>query len=359
MLGGIWSITKSIGRGILGIFNPKNWISAVTKIGGALAALKNPKAMLSGILSAGSSALSLVKTGVQAAGGMLGKIGTVFKPFSGLITSVGSTLSTMASGVMKFLPSISGLGKLTKSIPIIGQVIAVAFAIWDFFKGFTNAGSILDKAEESLTLWDKVSAGLGSIVGGLVGILDDIAGLFGFDTNLGETVKKETAKFLSELPTKVLDGISSLADYISKEAVDLGEKVYNGLKDTFLGAATSLLESIPGGKFIAEKLGLGKSSKQTGASIQKTQSPVELKKDAPATPPSEVSPAAKPTAAFKQVDDRNSSEIKRLEEEKRKREEMSARVSQTNHVDNSVRTNVYQSVPLTTRNPDDSHRRVS
>lgn len=161
---------------------------------------------------------------------------------------------------------------------------------------------------------------------------------------------------MSELPTKVLDGITSLADYISKEAVDLGGKIYDGMKDTFLGAATSLLESIPGGKFIAEKLGLGKPAGQTDSSIQKAQPAVDLKKASPATL-AEVTPAAKPTAAFKQIDDRNTSDIKRLEEEKRKREEASAKVSQTNHVDNSVRTNVYQSVPLTTRNPDDSHRR--
>lgn len=128
------------------------------------------------------------KVGGAAAGGIgvLGKLGAVGEWLGGL-TKVFSKIP----GLTKLLSLGKGvLGKLAWPITVI-------MGIFDFFSGWKDAGTILGKAEDQVTLIDRMGAGLGSVLGGLVGILDSILSIFGIKTDIGGFVKKWTAKLYS------------------------------------------------------------------------------------------------------------------------------------------------------------------
>ena len=151
---------------------------------------------------------------IPGAGKAMGLFKGVFGKLGGIMEWIG--------GLGKLFTKIPGVGRLigaVKGIPVIGWAITAVMAIFDFFKGFTDAKNILGKID--VNLWDKVSAGIGSILGGIVGIFDAIAGLFGFDTKVGDTITKAVSGFLSDIPgmigkffTPLIDGLTSLGDKV-------------------------------------------------------------------------------------------------------------------------------------------------
>lgn len=141
--------------------------------------------------------------------------------FKGVFGKLGIVIEWIG-GLGKLFMKIPGVGRLlgaVKGIPVIGWAITAVMAIFDFFKGFSNAKDILGKID--VNLWDKISAGIGSILGGVVGIFDAISGMFGFDTKVGDSVTKAVSGFLSDIPAMVgkffapvIDGLTSLGDKI-------------------------------------------------------------------------------------------------------------------------------------------------
>jgi len=120
---------------------------------------------------------------VAKAGGVMAKLGGIGEWLSGL------------TNVFSKIPGVSKLVGLSKgALGKLAWPITVALAAFDFYKGWGNAGEILGKAEDKLTKMDRVGAGMGSILGGLVSILDAVTGLFGIKTDMGGFVKKWTAK---------------------------------------------------------------------------------------------------------------------------------------------------------------------
>lgn len=132
---------------------------------------------------------------------VFGFIGKIFKPFKAL------------------MPAVKGGLKLTKGIPIIGQVITAVMAIFDGISGWFNASDISGKSEETLTIGDKVMASISSIISGLsFGFLD----------------VKKVFSFLSDS----WDKISSFFSDLTNDVVGLFEYLTTGdnLKKTFLQA---------------------------------------------------------------------------------------------------------------------------
>jgi hypothetical protein len=116
-----------------------------------------------------------------------------------------------------------------------------------------------------------------------------------------------------------------------------------------------MLSILPGGEFLAKKLGLDTPSQPAQGNVYK-ESPLVAQIPKPGPKP-DLEPKPKPSTQFKQVDDRYREDISKIESENAKKEKQAAQINQVNNVSNKQSTNVYQSVPLTTRNPDDSHRK--
>lgn len=140
---------------------------------------------------------SLAKDGIMSmltsiAGPMIGSF------MGGLLPAMLGGLTKLMSGGGKLLGGIGKTLGLLKGVPVLGEIIMVVTAAFDFFDGFSNAAEILDKSE--VTLYDKVVTGIASVVGGFVGIFDSILGLFGVKTEFGKMTTKWLAKYWSAIP---------------------------------------------------------------------------------------------------------------------------------------------------------------
>lgn len=142
----------------------------------------------------------------------IGKVvGTFFGMFGKLGKGIGELLGPFGK-VLKFLK--------------VGPLALIA-SIIDFGKGFINAKEILGKA--SVTIIDRVRAGITELVGGFGDLFDWVAKIFGFDTDAGKKVR-EFALAITEAPARWLN---SVLDWVSND-------LFAGI-----GRGTSLTE-IPG-----------------------------------------------------------------------------------------------------------------
>lgn len=136
--------------------------------------------------------------GFGDAGGMFGGLGRIAKSVFGPIGRL-----------------FKGLLKLSRFIPhaaVIGAVVTGAMGIFD---GFNNAAKILDKNEVDVDIGDKIAASIGSIFGSISGLIDWVAGLLGFETNIEETVTKAVAKFSANLKDKALSFVKDTFSVIT------------------------------------------------------------------------------------------------------------------------------------------------
>jgi murein DD-endopeptidase MepM/ murein hydrolase activator NlpD len=195
----------------------------------------------------------LFKGGGAAAGGV------------GILAKLGG-IGEWLSGLTKVFSKIPGLGKLLGlGKGVLGKLawpLTVIMGIFDFFSGWKDAGTILGKAEDQLTMMDRLGAGVGSVLGGLVGILDSVLGLFGIKTDLGGFVKKWYAKIYSTVANFLVDSImkpfTALGEQIAKifgfrslqSAMDFAkfklEKGTKFIKEAFTKMAATVSEYIDG-----------------------------------------------------------------------------------------------------------------
>lgn len=161
--------------------------------------------------------------------GLTGKIFSAVPSFSKItgimknIPGVGKIMSVFGEMGQVFtkIPGLGNLAKLAKGgIGKLALPLTAILAIFDFFSGWKDAGKILDKAEDAVTLADQFSTGIGGVLGGLVGVLDAILGLFGVKTDMGGFVKKWTGKLLSSATNFITDSImtplKTVGDQIAK-----------------------------------------------------------------------------------------------------------------------------------------------
>lgn len=129
-----------------------------------------------------------------------------WSPIQAVIMGMGG-LSSAAGAMLKPLSKVL---KIFKVGPL-----ALISAAWDFGKGFMNAGEILDK--ENVGISDRIVAGASEILGGFADVVDFGAGLLGYDTNFGQSIREsyleimETplkyANMVEEQISKIFDGI--------------------------------------------------------------------------------------------------------------------------------------------------------
>lgn len=186
------------------------------------------------------------------------------KKGDGFLSSlVGETLGNLFAlggpriigAMLKPLSKIAG-GAL-KAVPVVGTVIAGVTAMFDFVDGFKNAGEILGK--ENVTTFDKVSAGIGSVLGGLTSIVDFTAKLFGFETDFAPTVKESVSKFLAAIPDFIVETFDNtmaifglLKDEAMKKVEDTWSTVSGIFNDLMEFIPKMVMDAIPGSKYVKE-----------------------------------------------------------------------------------------------------------
>ena len=116
IMGGVTRMLKGMGGMITKLFKPAAWVAGFEVVTKGFSFLSKPFDIVKGLFSS------------------FGKIWEMFGK------SMGGLTKLLTGG---------------KAIPVIGEVIAVVMAIWDFFDGFINADEIIDKPKEMINLWDS------------------------------------------------------------------------------------------------------------------------------------------------------------------------------------------------------------
>ena len=125
-------------------------------------------------------------------------------------------------GISRFIGFISTFGKLALRY---GGITTAILAIFDFVKGFMNAGEILDKVNPDIL--DKIAAGIGNVIGDLAGMVDKVLNFFGIDLFDSKDIDKKVAVFvtdflhnakdiLDDIASKIADGLLSIKDFFAR-----------------------------------------------------------------------------------------------------------------------------------------------
>lgn len=335
------------GKGIL-----KAIVSFLGRVGVMVLSMLSPKNLLK---FANKVILSVTEFGKN----VFGKITGLFDELGGVVGKFGN------------------LGKLTKGIPIIGQVIALVMGVFDFFSSFMNADEVLGKAKEAVTLWDRVSAGIGGFIGGIVGIADSILSLFGIDTDFGGFVKETVAKFLSDIPNLIAERIAAFVGYgntlvegfnaavdkvqagveiISEFFDDVTDFISNlgpTLKKMFSEKAKEILNALPGN--LGDKL--FPSVDGEPPKDEKAKPDQEKPKQEQPEKPGFIQRALSNLPSLSDIFG-GKEEKEKAEKEAVKQQAVNNSKSNVNNVSNvsSTSNNIYQSQPISTRPGDDSFR---
>ena len=179
-------------------------------------------------------------------GSVFSKLTTGLKalPIVGKITALFGDVAKVFSKIQTFLtPATKILPKFVKFLGPIGVLWQAVESAFDFFEGFTDANKILGKANSDIR--DKISAGIGSAVGGFLGIIDIVSGWLGFETNVEGVVKEKLSKILSAVLHPIDTVISLYNEYVKegkwlekindsfKSLMEVPGKMLDTLKDKF------------------------------------------------------------------------------------------------------------------------------
>lgn len=144
----------------------------------------------------------------------------------GFIGNLGEVFAKVAEPLMSFI-KIGG-----KVLSKIAWPLQVILSIFDFMEGFGNAGALLDIDPSKLTFSDKIIAGFGAVIGGVldmpvhliswvanylaeamgfgsIGTLDNLGQVFGYDN---------TAKMLKGVVEKAGDSLGAGFDFFKQLA---------------------------------------------------------------------------------------------------------------------------------------------
>lgn len=193
--------------------------------------------------------------------------GFLLKPFKAIGWAVGAFIgmfSKIGEGIVKLLGPFGKVLKFLKVGPL-----ALISSVFEFGKGFINAKEILGKA--SVTIVDRVRAGITELVGSFGDLFDWVSKIFGFDTDMGKKFRQFTL-WISEKPAEWLNSIvnwisndlfagitkntsltdipGKLADNLQSELIKLVDWVTGGISsfiDDGIAAASKTLDSIKKG----------------------------------------------------------------------------------------------------------------
>lgn len=179
----------------------------------------------------GSGFAKLVSTGFAA----LGKLGT---GLSSILKAVKIPGIEKIMGLGKFFVSGRALKLFSRANPFI----AWAFVLYDFVKGFIDAGELTGKNNEDLNLFDKITAGVGNIVKKIADLANSVSNLLGYDNifdskkifdsifNMGASIQNFFIgmynKTLDMLPDSVLETVGlKKMEYVRKIGEPVEEEV--------------------------------------------------------------------------------------------------------------------------------------
>jgi len=164
------------------------------------------------------------KTGLDILKENFGIIALVIGGVAGKILGL-STILSLAG------PALASAGALiTGPVALFAAgAAAVVMGMIGAVEALENGEEILDK--EKLSLTDKISLAIGGFIGGVLGIVDWIAGLFGIETNFKETATKGISNFLADL-----------FDSLKIMVVDALPEVFQDKAAEMLGVDTDLRE---------------------------------------------------------------------------------------------------------------------
>ena len=183
-------------------------------------------------------------------------IGDALGKVFGVIKTIGSTISEGASGLGKFLSSITDLDVMFKVVkkfvgvlPIVGWVFTT---IDGLIAAFDTAGiaESLGKAAEDVTLGDRLSGFVGGFFGSFFGIVDFFGKMMGMDSNLQETVTSSITKLTSDLAAQIGDFFKFVGSVLTSpfmlDLYSVVGKMGGIVFDNIAGALKGTLELIIG-----------------------------------------------------------------------------------------------------------------
>lgn len=214
------------------------------------------------ILRAGMMVISMLNPAnlIRFAKDIYGKAVDIVK---GLFGKLGDVIDG-AKGAISKLGKFRGLSKV---IPFLGAIVA----FFDAFDGWTDAAGILGKAEEAVTAWDRVSAAIGSFLGGIIGIADSLLGLVGFDTDFGGFVKEKVATFLADIPGAITKSLDFL-DVIMNFVLNLGPMLRKWAGDQI----KSIVSKVP---FLGDMVFPDEKKEKKNGDVEKSTSIVDAKQE--------------------------------------------------------------------------------
>jgi len=154
---------------------------------------KTPEPVQSGQTKAGSMFKKEKSFLENMIGGIAGAVGSLFASVGKMFTGAFGTVGRSVLGI------VTKAGAFLKLIGKASGIFTIILAVFDFLSGFNNADKILGKAEGALTLWDKVSAGLGMVVEGFASLFDFLGGFVGINRGWSKGIAEKVGKFLSNI----------------------------------------------------------------------------------------------------------------------------------------------------------------
>lgn len=156
---------------------------------------------------------------------------------------------TLVRGLTGIFTSMSGLtgilGKASKFLRV--GPLALITSIFEFGKGFFNAKEILGKSE--VTILDRVRAGVSELFGGFGDLIDWVAKIFGFDSNMGKAVREGFLK----ISQKPFEWAQNVVDWFKNDlfaGIGLGtslEDIPGKISDNLQKSLTELVDWISDG----------------------------------------------------------------------------------------------------------------
>lgn len=204
--------------------------------------------------------------------------------FLGDMVAMLPSITGIVGGIMGFFKEIGSIGKAmgkvlggAKAIPVIGEVVMIVTALWDFVDGFANAGKLFGEDLGDGNYIKKIFGGMVGVVTGILDLFDTVAGWFGFETDLkGKYEKAAVAVF-----NFIGDTINSVVDTVK----GIFQSVLNAVR-SIAGKVGDILEYVPGAGAAAKALKefskgsvSGTGAPAAGAAITSKQSEVNDLRD--------------------------------------------------------------------------------
>ena len=172
-------------------------------------------------------------------------------------------LSTILSGVG---PALASAGALISAPVALFAAGAAAFVtgMIGATEALENGKEILDK--EKLSLTDKISLAIGGFIGGVLGIFDWIAGLFGIETNFKETATKGISNFIADLfdslKILIVDALPAVFQDKAAEMLGVDTDLRERQRDRQITDNENKLQELEKAKTRIEESNIGETTKQ-------------------------------------------------------------------------------------------------